>query len=83
MNNNLMALVEEMVMQQAKLYEDKLNEQADDGIPAGQHEPNAEQHRVWFESMVAKDPLWVLALPFVEGGKQEISRYKRTIGEVR
>lgn len=83
MNNELMRLVEEMVMQQAKLYEDKLNEQADDGVPLGFHEPNAQQHKVWFESMVAKDTVWVLALPFVEGGKQELSRYKRTIRGVQ
>lgn len=83
MNNELMKLVEKMVMEQAELYAEKLNEQAEDGVPLGMKEPNAEQHRVWFESMVARDPAWVLALPFVEGGKKELARYKRTIGEVR
>jgi len=83
MNNELMKSIEEMLMEQVKLYEENLSIQSEDGIPMGQKEPNAEQHRVWFEMMVAKDPNWILALPFVEGGRQELARYKRTIGEVQ
>jgi hypothetical protein len=38
-----------------------------------------DQHRQWFEHMVQKDPMWVFALPFVQGGRKEFDRYNKTV----
>lgn len=65
------------------------------GTPYGLNSLTDEQHALWFESMVAKNPPeafktedgqiiigspWVLMLPFTENGDEELKRYERTRG---
>jgi hypothetical protein len=48
--------------------------------PYGTVRMTDQEHVMWFEHMQSKDPLWPLALPFVEGGMTEVNRYQRTKG---
>lgn len=36
-------------------------------------------HADWFVMRKAADPLWPLALEFVQGGKKELGRFRRTL----
>ena len=67
-----------------------LDEQVSDRGP-GMRPITNEEHRIWFENMVRGHqdpatgelhggPLWLMALPYVEGGPREYKRYLATIG---
>jgi hypothetical protein len=38
-----------------------------------------EQHVQWFESRARQNPMWLVAAPFTEQGRKEITRYNRTM----
>ena len=53
---------------------------ATEGNPLGAKQATDAEFVAFFEEMARKDPLWPIALMFVEGGKAEITRYERLRG---
>ena len=51
-----------------------------EGKPLGAETMTDEEHARLFEMKAAENPNWILALPYVEGGLQELTRYERTRG---
>ena len=78
MNAKFMKLVKEKAIDEAEAMWKALHENYDDA--PDMHPMTDIEHRVWFESMIMKDPDWVRALVYVPGGMREISRYERTVG---
>ena len=78
MNAKFMDLVKQKAIDEAEEMWKSLHENYDQA--PGMHPMTDLEHRVWFESMVMKDPDWARALEFVPGGMREISRYERTVG---
>lgn len=44
------------------------------------HSISDAEHAKWFMLMARQNPNWVRALPYVEGGMNELRRFERTIG---
>lgn len=50
------------------------------GTPLGATQASDEEAARLFEQKAYENPNWVLALPYVEGGPEELARYERTRG---
>lgn len=50
------------------------------GTPLGATAATDEEAARLFEQKAYENPNWVLALPYVEGGPEELARYERTRG---
>ncbi len=51
-----------------------------EGPPLGASGVSDEDFRAFVEMKVAANPNWILALPFVEGGPQLLTRFERITG---
>tara|TARA_R110000751_G_scaffold307706_2_gene430695 strand:+ start:786 stop:1040 length:255 start_codon:yes stop_codon:yes gene_type:complete len=51
-----------------------------EGVPPDHASVPDEVFALKFEEMAKQDPAWVMALPFVEGGKAWLTRYERVRG---
>lgn len=65
----------EDVAEQAKAFRESFREQY--GLPYGAGEPDDATFVAWFNAMMARDPNWIEALPYVDGGREELMRYRR------
>lgn len=64
----------------AKAYDDGITEQLQGRWDAST--VTDAQHADWFVMKRAQDPLWPVALKYVEGGPKEIKRFQRTLERV-
>lgn len=71
------------VMELVRQHADRLSVTMDatfEGNPPGFVPVDDETFALRFEELARTDPMWVVALPFVKGGKTWLSRYERIRG---
>lgn len=66
--------VAEITETQRKLFREQYGAE-----PPGARRPDDLEFVMWFEQQRMANPNWLNALPFVDGGREELQRYKRIV----
>lgn len=72
--------VMERVIAKAERYKGAMRETVLSGVPFGHSRLTDEQWRVWFSTLLAKNPWKLLWLPVIENGPEQLKRYSKITG---
>lgn len=73
-------MVIKMVKSHERTFREQMAERRRASAPLNATAPSDDQFASWFEMKAAENPNWVLALPFVDGGKDLLQKYERARG---